>query len=108
MEEIKGMSEAEARKRLMRLGYGLGEIDEILNTAPAVDPNAEATAALMRQGYGHGEAADLAAAEATTTPAPKAAPAPKAEPAPAPVAKAAPKAPSKADAPVKAVPKASK
>lgn len=110
MEEIKGMSDHEARKWLMKHGYGLGEIDAILNVEPVVDPNAAATAALMRQGYGVGEAEMLAADSA---PAPKAepkpepvkaAPAPKAEPAPAPVAKAAP-----APKPVaKPAPKASK
>ena len=78
MEEIKGMSEAEARKWLMRRGYGLGEIDEILNTAP--------------------EAAPAPKAEPV-----KAAPAPKAEPAPAPVAKAAPAPKSAAKAAPKPV-----
>ena len=116
MEEIKGMSDHEARNWLMKHGYGLGEIDAILNTAPAEDPNAAEKAALMRQGYGIGEAAAIAAGEAEVTPivvaeepapapAPepvKAAPAPKVEPAPAPAP--APKveaAPAEEDEPKK-------
>jgi len=99
MEEIKGMSDHEARKWLMKHGYGLGEIDAILNVAPEADPNADAKAALMRQGYGVGEA-EMLAAEAAPAPKPepkpepvKAAPAPKAEPvkaAPAPKPKTIP------------------
>lgn len=47
MEEIKGMSDAEARKWLMRRGYGLGEIDMIIaeNSAPAPAPVAKAAPA---------------------------------------------------------------
>lgn len=69
MEEIKGMTEAEARKWLMKHGYGLGEIDIIIaeNSAPA--PKA--------------------------APTPKAAPAPKAAPKAA-ATKAAPKSTPKA------------
>ena len=67
MEEIKGMSEAEARKWLMKRGYGLGEIDQIM-----ADHSAPAPAA-------------------APAPAPKADPAPKAAP-----KAAAPKAASKA------------
>ena len=68
MEEIKGMSEAEARKWLMKRGYGLGEIDQIMadHSAPAPAP----------------------------APAPKADPAPKAAPKAA-APKAASKASSK-------------
>ena len=103
MEEIKGMSDHEARRWLMKHGYGLGEIDSILNTPPVEDSNTAEKAALMRQGYGVGEAEMLAAESA---PAPKAASKPK----PAPVAKAAPK-PVAASAPksvAKPAPKASK
>ena len=110
MEEIKGMSDHEARKWLMKHGYGLGEIDSILNTPPAEDSNAAEKAALMRQGYGVGEA-EMLAAEAAPAPKAepkpdpvKAAPAPKAASAPAPTAKAA-SAPKSA---AKPAPKASK
>ena len=108
MEEIKGMSDHDARRYLMKHGYGLGEIDAILDTAPAADPNASKKASLMRQGYGIGEAEMLAAEESAPAPkpepvkaAPKPAPAPKVEAkpiavkasaAPKPVAKPAPKA----------------
>ena len=69
MDEIKGMSDAEARRWLQKHGYGVGDIEMIL---AGEDPTAD----------------DVASAPA---PEPvKAAPAPKAEPAPAPVAKAAP------------------
>ena len=96
MEEIKGMSDHDARRYLMKHGYGLGEVDAILDTAPVADPNASKKAALMRQGYGIGEAEMLAAEESAPKVEPKpepvkAAPAPKAKPAPALVAKAAPK-----------------
>ena len=69
MEEIKGMSDAEARKWLMKRGYGIGEIDIIIaeNSAPTPTPKA--------------------------APAPKAAPTPKAAPKAA-ATKAAPKASS--------------
>jgi len=66
MEEIKGMSDAEARKWLMKHGYGLAEIDGVM--------------------AGEDMCANPGAPEG---PAVKAAPA-------APVAKAAPKAATKA------------
>ena len=77
MEEIKGMSDAEARKYLMKHGYGLSEIDGIMaGEDMCANPGA---------------------------PAEKIVPV---KAAPAPVAKAAPKAAPKAAA-TKSVPKAS-
>ena len=78
MEEIKGMSDAEARTWLMKHGYGLAEIDGIMaGEDMCANPGA---------------------------PAEKAAPV---KATPAPVAKAAPKAAPTATA-TKAAPKASK
>jgi len=84
MEEIKGMSEAEARKHLMRRGWGLGEIDEVLGVKPATDEHADERKRLMRSGMGIGEVELELAAKAKPAPAPtpKAAPKPAAKPAP--------------------------
>ena len=64
MDEIKGMSDAEARRWLQKHGYGLGEIEGIM--------------------AGEDMTANPGAPEAPKRPAPKAVPAPK----PVPKAKA--------------------
>ena len=66
MEEIKGMTRAEAEKWLMKHGYGLGHIEDIL--------------------------ADWSEPAPKAAPAPAPAPKPTAAPAPKAAAKAAPKA----------------
>jgi len=82
MEQIKGMSDADARRWLMKHGYGLHQIDIIMAGGDDTEnPGAPESSA--------------PAPKAEPKPEPvKAAPAPKAEPAPAPkpVAKPAPKA----------------
>jgi hypothetical protein len=88
MEEIKGMSDAEARRWLQKHGYGVGDIDMIM---AGEDPNAPQELV-----------AEPAPVVVEAAPAPKPKPEPKAEapkpvevksaPAPKPVAAPAPKA----------------
>jgi len=79
MDEIKGMSDAEARRWLQKHGYGIGEIEGIM--------------------AGEDMTANPGAPEAPKVAAPAPKPAPKAAPAPRPAPKAEPK---------KAAPKADK
>jgi hypothetical protein len=88
MEEIKGMSDAEARRWLQKHGYGVGDIDMII---AGEDPNAPQELV-----------AEPAPVVVEAAPAPKSEPKAKAEapkpvevksaPAPKPVAAPAPKA----------------
>jgi len=87
MEEIKGMSDQEARRWLQKHGYGLGDIEMILAgenpTADDVAPEAPVPAPKPEP---------VKAAPAPKAEPVKAAPAPKPKTIPQPAAKAAPKA----------------
>jgi hypothetical protein len=90
MEQLKGMSDAEARRWLQKHGYGVGDIEMIMagedpNAAP--EPIEEPVPVAVK-------AAPEPKKEAPKAVEVKAAPAPvaKAAPAPKPVAKPAPKA----------------